>query len=131
MLRRSTFIVVVVMLALMLATPALAAPPPTAEITSAVMELSYSGSECGVEITATLANVGHGRYWVVFGFHSAPYGTTITFSDRLDLGQSLISQRLGVCDLGGSFDRGDVALYRGGRLIASESVEAQVTCPSS
>ncbi len=96
-----------------------------------VKTTSLPWADCGVELSATFQDVGHGRYWALFGIHDSTYSTTFTQWQLLQLGQTSASFQLWSGSPGGdTFDRGEVTLYRGGHaVIDAEVIVTTVSCP--
>lgn len=138
MLRKVTLVVIMSALTTVSAAPlASAARPPLPSISSVsltrvTLPSDWTLSRCGATVSATFANVGRDALWVRFGIHDAVYGTTLTQSQRLVSGQTRASFTLGSGSPGGdTFDRADVTLYSGTRVIAAGSVVATVSCPGA
>lgn len=79
---------------------------------------------CRVSITATLANVPKGRYYVLFQVHSVQYGWGWWSQEPLTAGQTSVSNRLAIttCTVDGAVrDQVRVQLFNNGRLIDSKA----------
>jgi hypothetical protein len=133
MLRRLTVVVMVVgMAGLQAGTPAFAARPPLAEISSIALTKTTSlpFADCGFKLRATFQGVQDKRYVARFGIHDAIYGSTLTWDHRLRIGQTSSAFKLGSGTPGGdTVDYGEVTLFHGRRAVDYEKVQTTVSCP--
>jgi hypothetical protein len=125
---RSMIVTVLVGLLLSL-QPADAAVRRAPSIIGADMVGVDVGALCGVRMTATLADVGKGTLSVDFQLHSALYGVTFHTWKGLAPQQTFVSAEVAECAGGrDTWDRLDVVLYQGRKVLDVETVLKTVVC---
>jgi hypothetical protein len=136
MVRRVVAVLVLGVLAVSWIAPsAVAGRPPLPSIASVSFEQvtlppGWTASECGFRVSATFADVGHGRIWAEFGMHTPVWDTTFYRYERLAEGQTSASFTIGSPIEGDTLDVAQVTLYRGGRELDTETITKTVTCPA-
>lgn len=125
MIRRA---IIIALLGLFLVPlPASASARRSASITGADMIGVDVGSSCGVQMDASLADVGKALS-VDFQIHSAIYGTTIHVWKSLSAGQMSVSATMTVCSSGDTWDRLDVVLHQARKVLDTETVVKTIVC---